>query len=135
MVRVLIIGIFFALFPALCYADNLAERVKEYYTNINSGKSMEENDWISKKARGTRMWQVLGGLSARVKGITAEAQQHSGLKSVQVLKTSKKGKQFSMSVEITYNDNSKHEESEYWIKEDGKWKLTLPPDYKDTFAP
>src|SRR5688572_23007035 len=64
-------------------------RAVQFLTNVHTGKMMDADEWLTRKARSEPGFKAHGGLDTLVKQSTARAERHGGLKSVQVLQSAK----------------------------------------------
>ena len=128
--------ILLAFLPSFAYSETLGERAIEYTTNYLTGVQMKEDDWFTKEARkSANLWKSFGGFSTFIERNTQNAKNHSGVKLVKVLNTKKNDGLTYVDVEVIFNDNTKFTNSEPWTKEGETWKITLSPNFKDSFAP
>jgi hypothetical protein len=122
-------------FSVHCGASQPSERAIEFLTNVYTGKPMQEEDWLTKKARSASAFRAHGGLDVMTKQSTARANRYGGLKTVTVLSVKKTRDGYRVRAKVEFKEspaNSKSaavaaKEPMVWslteVKENGIWKI------------
>lgn len=107
--------------------DGLRSRAVQFYSNMYSGQSMQEREWLTDEALSNRLIASYGGLSAAARDCSKEAQRNQGLKSVEILGVEKKDGLFLVEVSIIFMNNVTSTATDAWVLQNDKWKITYNP--------
>lgn len=140
LTRILAVLVLLVLASNACtttHVDEPAARAVQFLTNVHTGKMMKADEWLTRKARSEPAFNAHGGLDAMVKQSTARAERYGGLKSVQVLQSTKRNEQANVEIRVLFNQDpsasidapNAAKEEMIWnvtaVKEDGNWKLSF----------
>jgi hypothetical protein len=107
------------------YPDDLFQRAQEFYNNVYTGKAMQADEWLTKKAQLSPLFKSFGGLDAVVKNSTEEAMRNQGMKYIKLLNVKKKGIYHFVEFKIFFNNKQTSSGMDSWVMENGKWKITV----------
>lgn len=110
--------------------DNPIERAKEFILNAYLGEKMQSEEWLTKKARSSKLLDSFGGLDSFVKDCAAEAKRNQGIKAVNVIRVQEKENFYLIEIEVVFNNLERSNGIDAWTKEDGKWKITIRSENK-----
>ncbi len=96
---------------------------KEFYLSIEKGKVNDAYSMITKEGQG--LLSNLAGGAAALSKTTKEMEAKKGIKEIQVLSEEIKGDTATVKLKIIFNNGESSEETDDWVKEDGKWKLAI----------
>jgi hypothetical protein len=121
----IVISSLLLIFSVYGCSNTPAERAKEFMTNVYTGKTMQADDWLTRDARSSRLFNTFGGIDALVNDSFTEAARNQGLKSVRIISTSKQQDIYTIETEVVFNNKVVASSKENWIVEDGKWKISF----------
>lgn len=121
--RVMLVTILLLTGLSAC-SNTPTHRAVEFTKNCYSGKSMRAEEWFTKEARASRLFNDFGGVDAMVKDSTAEATRNQGLQSIKVLNEKKQDAVVLIEVEVVFKNGTKSTGVDSWVIEDGNWKIT-----------
>ncbi|OGP50207.1 MAG: hypothetical protein A2Y79_07830 [Deltaproteobacteria bacterium RBG_13_43_22] len=110
--------------------DSPTVRAKEFFLNAYNGKTMDSEEWLTKKARLSKFLEPFGGLDAFVRDCAAEVKRNRGIKEIIVIRVHEKENIYLIEIEVVFNNNEKSNGIDAWTKEDEKWKITVNPGKK-----
>jgi hypothetical protein len=111
------------------------DRTIQFLTNVHTGISMNDAEWLSSEARSHGKISAHGGLTRLVDQTTSFAKEFNGVKSIVILDVSEKGKARLIRARVQFFDEKRRNKSPaaaergdmIWTflatQEDGKWKL------------
>jgi hypothetical protein len=117
--------------------EDPAARALQFLTNVHTGKSMNEEEWLTKEVRSAEVFRAHGGLEAMVKQSTAHARRYGGLESVQVVQCTTTGDTVDIQVRVLFKEMpaasadapTSETEDMVWtiaaVKESGRWLLSF----------
>ena len=125
----------FMIFPInAALADELTNRVTEFYTKVFTGKDIQLKEWFVKDIPQERLTDPYFGVESMIKISTRQALRNGGLKTIKVINVKKSDTINLVEVEIVFNNSEKITGGDVWIIEDSKWKITRKPGQDDNFG-
>ncbi len=100
-----------------------SKSAKEFHFLIEKGKVNDAFSLITKEGQG--LLSGLAGGAAALSKSTKEIEAQKGIKEIQVLSEEIKGDTATVKLKILYNSGEFQEDTNDWVKEDGKWKLAI----------
>lgn len=105
-------------------ADSPTDRVLQFITNAHTGVPMQASEWLSDETQSSKVFKGHGGIERVVQQTTALAHRFGGLRSVRVVKVTKKDTQALVEVEVTFFDEAGRRKSPSAAERDSmKWEV------------